>query len=65
MSAILAALKQKDLQTAKKLIQNGNESKDNITLVVEENEIWFITHLVSYENQVQKYNSNLILHQHL
>ena len=40
----------------KQLIQNGNESKDNITLVAEENEIWFITHLVSCETPRHYYH---------
>ena len=40
----------------KQLIQNTDESKDNITLVAEEHEIWFITHLVSYENPRHYYH---------
>ncbi len=40
----------------KQLIQKSDESKNNITLVAEENEIWFITHLVSYENPRHYYH---------
>ncbi len=40
----------------KQLIQKTDESKDNITLVAEENEIWFVTHLVSYENPRHYYH---------
>jgi hypothetical protein len=38
----------------KQLIQTT--TKDNITLIAEENEIWFITHLVSYENPRHYYH---------
>jgi tetratricopeptide (TPR) repeat protein len=40
----------------KKIIQNANESENNIQLYIEENEIWFITHLVSYENPRHYYH---------
>jgi len=40
----------------KQLVQNSTNNNDNIQLLIEEKEIWFITHLVSYENPRHYYH---------